>query len=82
MMVFFHSTTCGRWVMLLYYSIFLNLFLDCFWMKLYSCYVGCQVYDENKILLHRTGAGLMAQVALDLKIECWDAEVYNLNYTS
>jgi uncharacterized protein YbbK (DUF523 family) len=48
-----------------------------------SCGVkSAKVYDENKILLHRMGIGLMAKVALDLKIECWDAEVYNLNHTS
>ena len=37
-----------------------------------------KVYDKDKTLLHRTGTGLMAQVALDLGIECWDAESYLL----
>jgi len=35
-----------------------------------------KVYDKNKNLLHRKGTGLMAQVALDMGIECWDAEDY------
>jgi uncharacterized protein YbbK (DUF523 family) len=35
-----------------------------------------KVYDKNKTLLHRKGTGLMAQEALDLGIECWDAEDY------
>ena len=35
-----------------------------------------KVYDKNKNLLHKKGTGLMAQVALDLGIECWDAEIY------
>lgn len=48
-----------------------------------SCGVkSTKVYDENKILLHRTGTGLMAQVALNLKIECWDSEVYDSTHTS
>lgn len=35
-----------------------------------------KVYDKEKTLLHRNGTGLMAQVALDLGIECWDSEDY------
>jgi len=35
-----------------------------------------KVYDSNKNLLHKNGTGLMAQVALNLGIECWDAEEY------
>jgi len=35
-----------------------------------------KVYDVEKNLLHREGTGLMAQVALDFGIECWDAEDY------
>ena len=42
-----------------------------------SCGVkSSKVYDVEKNLLHRNGTGLMAQVALDLEIECWDAEDY------
>jgi len=35
-----------------------------------------KVYDVEKNLLYREGTGLMAQVALDFGIECWDAEDY------
>lgn len=35
-----------------------------------------KVYDREKTLLHRKGRGLMAKVALDLGIECWDSEDY------
>ncbi len=35
-----------------------------------------KVYDKDKNLLHTTGTGLMAKVALDLGIESWDSEVY------
>jgi len=35
-----------------------------------------KVYDKKKNLLHRNGTGLMAKVALDLGIECWDSEEY------
>jgi len=35
-----------------------------------------KVYDVEKNLLHRKGTGLMAKVALDLGIECWDSEDY------
>ena len=40
-----------------------------------------KVYDKDKNLLHTTGTGLMAKIALDLGIESWDSEEY-LNYTS
>ncbi len=35
-----------------------------------------KVYDKEKNLLHTTGRGLMAKVALDLGIESWDSEEY------
>ncbi len=35
-----------------------------------------KVYDKEKNLLHTTGTGLMAKVALDLGIESWDSEDY------
>ena len=35
-----------------------------------------KVYDKEKNLLHTTGTGLMAKVALDLGIESWDSEEY------
>ena len=35
-----------------------------------------KVYDKDKNLLHTTGTGLMAKVALDLGIESWDSEEY------
>jgi len=42
-----------------------------------SCGVkSAKVYDVEKNLLHRDGTGLMAQIALDFGIECWDAEDY------
>lgn len=41
-----------------------------------------KVYSKNKNLLHKHGTGLMAKVALDLEIECWDAEVYEANHVS
>ena len=41
-----------------------------------------KVYDTEKTLVHKEGTGLMAQVALDLNIESWDAEEYLLNHTS
>jgi uncharacterized protein YbbK (DUF523 family) len=41
-----------------------------------------KVYDKEKTLVHKQGTGLMAQVALDLGIESWDAEEYLLNHTS
>ena len=40
-----------------------------------------KVYDKDKNLLHTTGTGLMAKVALDLGIESWDSEEY-LNHIS
>ena len=40
-----------------------------------------KVYNKKKNLLHTTGTGLMAKVALDLGIESWDSEEY-LNHTS
>ena len=40
-----------------------------------------KVYDKDKNLLHTTGTGLMAKVALDLGIESWDSEEY-LSHTS
>lgn len=41
-----------------------------------------KVYDKAKKLLHKKGTGLMSKVALDLGVECWDAEVYVANHTS
>ena len=42
-----------------------------------SCAVSSgKVYNEQKELLHTQGTGLMAKVALDLGIECWDSENY------
>ena len=41
-----------------------------------------KVYDKEKALVHKKGTGLMAQVALDLGLESWDAEEYLLNHTS
>ena len=41
-----------------------------------------KVYDVSKKLLHKTGTGLMSEVALSLGIECWDAEVYEAIHTS
>jgi len=41
-----------------------------------------KVYDKEKTLVHKQGTGLMAEVALDLGIESWDAEEYLLNHTS
>jgi len=41
-----------------------------------------KVYNKEKTLVHKQGTGLMAQVALDLDIESWDAEEYLLNHTS
>ena len=35
-----------------------------------------KVYDQEKNLLHKKGTGLMSKVALNLGIECWDAEDY------
>jgi len=35
-----------------------------------------KVYDVEKNLLHKQGTGLMAKVALDLGLECWDSEDY------
>ncbi len=35
-----------------------------------------KVYDKDKNLLHTHGAGLMAKVAVDLKIKAYDSEVY------
>ena len=47
-----------------------------------SCGVkSAKVYDKEKNLLHTTGTGLMAKVALDLGIESWDSEEY-INHTS
>ena len=46
-----------------------------------SCGVeSVKVYDNNKNLLHQNGTGLMAKIALDLGIKCWDAEVYEANH--
>jgi len=33
-----------------------------------------KVYDKDKNLLHKKGTGLMAKVALDLGVKCWDSE--------
>ena len=42
-----------------------------------SCAVNSgKIYDIEKNLLHTTGTGLMARVALDLGIESWDSEDY------
>jgi len=41
-----------------------------------------KVYDEKKNLLHTEGTGLMSQVALELRIESWDAEIYVATHTS
>ncbi len=41
-----------------------------------------KVYDKEKTMVHKQGTGLMAQVALDLGIESWDAEEYLINHTS
>jgi len=41
-----------------------------------------RVYDEQKNLLHEEGTGIMAKVALEFGIECWDAEVYVATHTS
>jgi len=42
-----------------------------------------KVYDKEKNLVRTNGTGLMAKVAVDLGIECWDAELYiNFNHTS
>ena len=41
-----------------------------------------KVYDKEKNLLYKNGTGLMAKIALEFKIECWDAEVYVANHTS
>jgi len=42
-----------------------------------SCGVkSAKVYDKEKNLLHTEGTGLMAQVAKERGIECWDAEEY------
>ncbi len=35
-----------------------------------------KVYDKDKNLLHTHGAGLMAKVAVDLRIKAYDSEVY------
>ena len=40
-----------------------------------------KVYNKNRELLHKEGTGLMAQVALDCGIECWDSETYEANHT-
>ena len=48
-----------------------------------SCGVySAKIYDTHKNLLHNKGTGLMAKVALNLGIECWDAEVYQANHIS
>jgi len=39
-----------------------------------------KVYNKDKQLVNKKGTGLMAQVALDLKIESWDAEEYLINF--
>jgi uncharacterized protein YbbK (DUF523 family) len=42
-----------------------------------SCAVkSAKVYDVHKNLLHINGTGLMAQVAKERAIKCWDAEDY------
>jgi len=41
-----------------------------------------KVYDINKELLHKNGTGLMTQIALELGIESWDAEIYLTFHTS
>lgn len=41
-----------------------------------------KVYNAQKELLHKSGIGLMAKVALDLGIECWDSEIYEANHIS
>ena len=35
-----------------------------------------KVYDKEKNLLYKNGTGLMAKIALEFKIECWDAEEF------
>jgi uncharacterized protein YbbK (DUF523 family) len=46
-----------------------------------SCGVqSARVYNEKKELLHSSGIGLMAKVAQELGIECYDAEVYLSKY--
>lgn len=48
-----------------------------------SCAVASgKVYDKNKNLLHKNGRGFMSKVAVELGIECWDAEVYEANHIS
>jgi uncharacterized protein YbbK (DUF523 family) len=48
-----------------------------------SCAVeSAKVYDIEKNLLHKSGTGIMSKVAMDLGIECWDAEVYVTSHTS
>ena len=48
-----------------------------------SCGVkSAKVYDIEKNLLHREGRGLMAEVAKERGLECWDAEEYVINHTS
>ena len=41
-----------------------------------------KVYNRDKKLLHKDGTGVMAQVALDLGVKCWDSEVYESTHTS
>lgn len=41
-----------------------------------------KLYDKKKNLLHRNATGLMSEIALELGIECWDAEVYVSTHTS
>lgn len=50
-----------------------------------SCGVkSAKVYDAQKNLISTNGTGLMAKVALELGIVCWDSEVYMAthNHTS
>lgn len=48
-----------------------------------SCAVeSAKVYDEKKVLVDKKGTGLMTKIALEFKIECWDAEVYVATHTS
>ncbi len=41
-----------------------------------------KVYDVEKNLLYKEGMGLMAKIALEFGIECWDAEVYVATHIS
>jgi uncharacterized protein YbbK (DUF523 family) len=48
-----------------------------------SCGVqSARVYNQKKELLHSSGIGLMAKVAQELGVECYDAEVYQVKHSS